>query len=115
MTGFSLNDAAQHDHAVHIGILGEILSSERQFECSGNFLDDDILLLATRRAQRTDGPFEQSAGNLRIPLGNDDSELHVGRRRQLRVEPGEISVYCCHIAFHKKGCRLAAATFGLSK
>ena len=41
MTGISLNDAAQRDHGVHVGIFGEELRAEGQFERPRNILDLD--------------------------------------------------------------------------
>ena len=82
MTGISLNDTAQRDHGVHVGIFGEELRAEGQFERPRNILDLDVQVGTSGGAERPHGAFEQGFGDLAVPLGHDDSEPHVRGRRQ---------------------------------
>ena len=82
MPRLALDHAAQHDHAVHIGVLGEKLRSEGKFERPGDAFHFDILFVAPGVFQRTHRSFEQRAGDLLVPLRHHDADPHIRRRGQ---------------------------------
>ena len=82
MARIALDDTPERDHRVDIGIFGEKLCAERQFERPGDIFDLDVQVGASGGTQRAHGAFEKGFGDLAVPLGHDDAEPHLGGRRQ---------------------------------
>lgn len=59
MAGFTLNDAAQSDHRIHVRIFGEKLGPESQLESAGDIFDLNIQVAASGAAEGLDRSFEQ--------------------------------------------------------
>ena len=99
MPRLALDHAAQHDHAVHIGVLGEKLRSEGKFERPGDAFHFDILFVAPGVFQRTHRSFEQRAGDLLVPLRHHDADPHIRRRGQFRSYFRQIFMNRRHIFY----------------
>ena len=84
MAGFTLNDAAQSDHRIHVRIFGEKLGTESQLESAGDIFDLNIQVAASGAAEGLDRSLEQGFRDFPVPLRYDDAELNIGCRRQGR-------------------------------
>ena len=97
MARLALNHTPQGNDGIHLGVFGKELRSEGQLEGARHILDLDVVVGASCGTQRTHSTLQQGLGDLTVPLGHHDAELHVGSRRQRSVKLREIVVSGSHL------------------
>ena len=90
VAGVALDDAAEHDDGIDVGVFGEVLGAHGEFESTGHPFDADLFVGAAGGVQGGDGAFEQGAGDGMVPFRHDDTERHFGGRGYGPVENGEV-------------------------
>jgi len=93
--GVALDDAAEGDHRIYIGVFQKTLSSGSEFKTPWHIAHSDVRRLCPMQQQGVHRSLFQGSGDVVVPFGDDNTKLHPpGRGNGVRLIEGEVA--CGH-------------------